>query len=234
MFIVKKENEPDICFIHIYKCAGMSILKSLNDEKLIDNSQSHIHNSLYKYPYRKYSNNISLIRNPLTWYESLVNYEISRIEDGLGINVFARYFIFKDYPNNDRTMDFNMSVDRMINMKVFFEEQPHQLEHFKQELLPNKYSNRMVMNIFNIKSVKDITEMKLEKTYYQEMCKRFGIYDTTTYRMEDQLTDVINILGIKNLAYININKNHNNLTKNQIDTIKINDSKLFDLFGYEL
>jgi len=234
MFIIRKKNEPDICFIHMYKCAGMSILKSLNDEKLIDNRYSFIHNSLYNYPYRKYSKNISLIRNPLTWYESLVNYEMSRIDNNLGINLFARYFIFKDYPNNDKRMDFNMSINRMINMFDFFKEQPHQLEHFKNELLPNKYSNRMVMNIFNIKKIEDITNMKLEKTYYQEMCKRFGIYDTTTYRMEDELDKIIKILGIKNLVHININKKYNKINKKQISIIKKNDINLFLKFGYKI
>ena len=234
MFIVKKENEPEICFIHLFKCAGSSIQKALKDENLMDVSSLEPHASLFKYSNRKYSNNISLVRNPLTWYESIVNYEMSRVDDGLGVNLFSRYFIFKDYPNGDRTIDFNMSIDRMINMSDFFEEQPHQLEHFKEELLPNKYSNRMIMNIFNIETITDITEMKLEKTFYQEIMKRFGIYDTTAYRMEDQLNDVVKILGIKNLPYVNVNKKSNKITINQIDTIKRNDSNLFGLFGYDL
>jgi len=233
MFIVEKEDET-ICFIHMYKCAGMSILKSLRNEKLLNEEDSHIHNSLYRYYNYSRTNNISLIRNPLTWYKSLVNYEISRIEDDLGINLFARYFIFEDYPNNNRNMNFDMTIDRMINMKKFFIEQPHQLQHFKDELRENKYSNRMVMNIFNIRSFNDIDNMILEDTYYQEMVKRFGIYDTTYYRMEDDLLKVKEILGIKELVHININKKNNTLSDFQLEEIKIKDKVLFDKFGYDL
>lgn len=234
MFIVEKDFESEICFIHMYKCAGMSILKSLRNENLLNEQESHIHNSLYKYYNKDYSINISLVRNPLTWYKSLVNYEISRIEDELGINLFARYFIFEDYPNDNRNMDFNMSIDRMINMKDFFKEHPHQLQHFKDELKENKYSNRMVMNIFNIKTLDDIENMKLEETYYQEMIKRFGIYDTTFYRMEDELKKATDILGIKELVHININKKNNSLSDIQLETIKNKDKELFDKFGYKL
>ncbi|RLA80312.1 MAG: hypothetical protein DRG78_11245, partial [Epsilonproteobacteria bacterium] len=136
MFLTKVDNK-DIAFIHLFKCAGMSIYFSLKDEnKLLEGSK--VHSSIYDLPNKPYRN-ISLVRNPEDFYRSLINYEIWRIKNVMGVNLISRFMLFDNWEDreNRKLLSFDTILNNMLNFKEFMKNNPKYVETLNSILTIN-------------------------------------------------------------------------------------------------
>jgi hypothetical protein len=236
-------------FVHLNKCAGTSII---NYMKLPENRQNinfwySLHYS-YNYIAEAHKNfpAFSLVRNPITWYESVYNYELSFLKRGNSLGLFNLLFatepkIWKICSSQDvrkiRFRDIDIVsldefIERSLNFREFIERPEIELK-IKEFLLTHTI-NTFKTFFFNINLENENNE--IENTLYEFFITRYGINKTTFFRMEDELEDFCktfqieyNALPRSNIQQIKKHKINKTLKKKIIQK----EFYLFDLLGYQ-
>jgi hypothetical protein len=223
MFVI-----DEVVFYHFFKCAGSSIGKSLVDQRRDDLKfyKSHASPAFLPDDFKDYRA-ISLVRNPIDWYESFINYEINRRNKNLEIMQLSRIICYENYP--EKTIaDFDVIFDRMINFREFFKEGSPARKHFEY-ILTSKNQHPILKNLFpNAKNI------VLEDTYLQFMYRYFGLAETEMFHMETQMKDVLDILKLEEGCYVNKTGSKTRLSNKQRELIKSKDKWIFEEFGYAI
>jgi hypothetical protein len=210
-------------FTHIPKCAGVSILNRCQDDpQKIHYISQHDTLDLLESSYFDFAKDFqifTLIRNPISWYNSLYNFigftQPFKNKHDMVIYSFLLY-------DDDKLVSYNEFIQRSLFLNDFFEDKKDEL---RLRIIQNK--NGYAKFYFG-----DLQKLTLPSTLYDLFIDKLINKKTKVFRMEDQMQNFLEETQLKYLPRNNITNYNINNTKESNQLIYKRSKYIFERFGY--
>lgn len=214
----------DKIMIHIVKTGGTSIKRGVFTERLKDIKFEWKHASAEMIPpeFKNYEK-FTIVRNPLTWYESYYNYIIWK-KSGI---LLAEKIAFNDGINmSSGYVSFNTFLERALDIQEFIDK-TNFIHDFKKNT--NRNGRFFFQTLWG-----DLTKKTKYKTLYQFFY--FGavkdVKNIKHYKMETDMNIVFDKMKISPV-HTNISPRKKTINIQNQKKILLNDKILFDIMGYK-
>ena len=186
---------------HIPKTAGTSLKETIRQHKIPVNYMGiHVPLNYLNNPAFSYAKNyekIAVVRTPVSWYNSWINYHRPR-KRSCSLTQALLY-------NQDDNLQLSGAdfLHNALNLTKFFKDNPQKLEFVKQHVLtdPRGHSKNFLGNISEL-----TPEYFQDQGLYEFYIKRQLDDSFTIFTMESQLKEFLNHIGVPELISSNVTR----------------------------